>query len=173
MPPSLGARMTQGTAPLPAIVVVGRILDDGVEGRGDEIGELHFDDRTQPHQRHARGRAHKAGLGDGHVLDPPVAKFVRKAFGDLEGPAKITADVLAHHQHIQVAPHLLAQRLADGRDVGQFAITICRLLCIGKAKVVAGLSHYNRFALPKCDGRSAFCIATFMSQQTYTARRAT
>ena len=64
----------------------------------------------------------KPELGDGHVLDPPVAKLIGEALGHLERAAKIAADVLAHEQHIGVAAHLLAQRLADGRDVGQLAI---------------------------------------------------
>ncbi len=108
--------------PVPAIVRGGGKLDDGVKGRGDEVGKLHLDHRAQPHQRHPAGRADKAQLGQRHVDHAAGAELGFEVLGDLERAAKAAGDVLAHQQHVGVAAHLLAQRLADRRDVGKGAI---------------------------------------------------
>ena len=56
---------------LPPAVVVGRgEVDDLVEGAGDEVDELHLDDRQHAHHGRADGRAHHGRLADRRVDDP-------------------------------------------------------------------------------------------------------
>ena len=113
-------------------------LHDAVEGRADEIGELHLDHRPQAHQRHAGGHAREAQLGDRRVDHPPRAKLLLEALGDLERAAEIAGDILTQQQHLRVTPHLLAQGLADGRDVGQDA-AFAALICLGEAKILCSV----------------------------------
>ena len=49
-----------------------------------------------------------------------VPGAVAKAFRDPEGAA-VRADVLAEHEHLRVAPHLFAERLANRIHVADLA----------------------------------------------------
>ena len=98
-----------------------RELDDAVEGAADEVGELHLHHRTQSHQGHAGGHPGEAKLRNRRVHHPPRTELRFESLGDLERAAEVAADVFAKDEDARVAAHLLAQRLADRRDVGQLA----------------------------------------------------
>jgi hypothetical protein len=112
-------------------------LDDAVEGSRDEIGKLHLDHRTQPHQRHAGRRADKAKLRNWRVDHTARPELRLQPFRDLERAAKVAGDVLAHDEHVRVAAHLLAQRLADGGDVGHFTPCIHRRSTVRESEVAS------------------------------------
>ena len=131
--------------PAPAVVRGGGELDDRVKGRGDKVGELHLDHGPQPHERHTGGGADKTQFGQGRVEHAARTKLGLKVLGDLEGAAKTAGNIFAHHQHVGVAPHFLAQPFADGGDVGERAVDgpgaallAAALICAGKAEVAAG-----------------------------------
>ena len=96
-------------------------LDDAVEGAADEIGKLHFNHRTEAHERHACGHPGESKLRYRRIHHAPRAELGFKSSGHLERAAKVAGDVLAKDEDPRIAPHLVAERLADGRDVGQLA----------------------------------------------------
>src|SRR6185436_4245580 len=98
-----------------------RELHDAVEGAADEIGELHFDHRSQAHQRHPGGHAGESELRDRRVDHASRAELGFEPPGDLEGAAEVAGDVFPQQEDARIAAHLLAQRLADRRDVGELA----------------------------------------------------
>ena len=93
-----------------AVVQLGQVAGDLLEGRVGERVELHLDDRTQPVHRHADRGADDAGLGQRSVEHPFVAEALGQPVGDPENAAE-RADVLAEHQHAVVGA---ARRPAPG-----------------------------------------------------------
>ncbi len=77
--------------------VLGQLVDDGVAGRRQEVGEHDLDDRAQPDQAHPDGHVEEAVLADGrgpHALRP---EGLDEPGVGLEHAA-VGADVLAHEQ---------------------------------------------------------------------------
>ena len=96
---------------------LGRRIDDLVDRLHGEVEGHELDDRLQAGERRADAQAGKAVLGDRRVDHALVAELLQQSLRDLVG-ALIFGDLLAHHEHILVAPHLLghgvAQRFAHG-----------------------------------------------------------
>ena len=94
---------------------LGGLVGQLVHHAEQEVAVLHVGDR--PHAGHGRadGHAGEADLGDGRVEDALVAELVRQAQRDGEGAAEAAgdADVLADAEDALVAPHLLADGLAQ------------------------------------------------------------
>ncbi len=87
-----------------AVVHLGDLADDLVEGRVDEAVELDLDDGPVAAQGQADGAAHDPGLGQRGVDDAVLAEVLLQALGDAEDTAEL-ADVLAHEQDLGVALH--------------------------------------------------------------------
>ena len=66
----------------------------------------------KPGERGADAEAGKAVLGDRRVDDAPGAEFLQQALRDLVG-ALIFGDLLAHHEDVLVAAHLLGHGVAQ------------------------------------------------------------
>ena len=96
---------------------LGRRIDQLVHRLHGEIEGHELDDRLQAGERRADAQAGKAVLGDRRVDHALVAELLQQSLRDLVG-ALIFGDLLAHHEHVLVAPHLLghgvAQRFAHG-----------------------------------------------------------
>ena len=99
----------------PAIAELGQLVDDLIEGRKDEVGELDLRHRAQAVERHADRGADDAGLGQRRVDDALGSELVVQAGGGTEHPAEL-ADVLAEHHHLGLARHLHTKRVVDGLD---------------------------------------------------------
>src|SRR5206468_7146551 len=84
-----------------------------------EIGELHLGDRPHSHQGRAGRAAEDRGLRERGVEDAPRPELLLEAERDLERAA-VDADVLADHEDALVAPHLLAEAVADRLEVRPF-----------------------------------------------------
>ena len=83
-----------------------------IETAGDEIDELHLDDRPQAQKTHAARRSDNSGLGDGRIHHPVRARTRQQPFGHFERTA-IHTDVFAHRDNRGVALHFLKDRLTD------------------------------------------------------------
>ena len=96
---------------------LGRRIDDLVDRLHGEVEGHEFDDRLQAGERRADAETGKAMLGDRRVDHALRAEFLQQPLRDLVG-ALIFGDLLAHHEHVVVAAHLLghgvAQRFAHG-----------------------------------------------------------
>src|SRR5512139_1591770 len=104
---------------LPAMAVAKRRgrVHDLVETAGDEVDELHLEDRTHPLDRQPDACPHDQRLGDGHVDHPVGAVLLLQPRGRLEGAAQ-HSDVLPHQKDIPVPRQLLVHGLPDRLDVG-------------------------------------------------------
>ncbi len=93
----------------------GRLGDDLVEGREDEVGELDLTDRPE-----AVDRRPDRGPDDHRLrqrrVDDPVRPELRPQPVGREEDAALLADVLAQDDDRFVPPHLLGQRVADRLD---------------------------------------------------------
>src|SRR5258708_794727 len=110
--PAPGSAEGDGHALPPAIAAGAGEIDDGVEGAGDEVDELKFDDRAQADIGGSDGRADKAFLRQRGFDDALRAELVEKAFGHLESAA-VAADVLPHQEDGLVRFHLLPDAPGD------------------------------------------------------------
>ncbi len=90
-----------------------RRIDQLVDRLHGEIPGHELDDRFQPGKRGADAEAGKAVLGDRRVDDALGAELLQQPLRDLVG-ALIFGDLLAHHEHVLVAPHLLGHGVAQG-----------------------------------------------------------
>ena len=95
-----------------SIAVLGKLGDDLVVGRKDEVGELDLGNGHQAVERHADGRADDAALREGRVDDAVVAELVVKARRHAEDAAHL-ADVFAHDDDARIAPHLQPEPVVD------------------------------------------------------------
>ena len=96
-----------------------RLIDDLIEAADDEVGELHLGDGPIATQRRADADADDGRFGDRRVDHAHLAELVVEALGDAERAA-VGADILAQHEDLRIAPHLLDQRLANGLQVREF-----------------------------------------------------
>src|SRR6266568_8870532 len=87
--------------PLRAIVDLGDLGHDLVEGRIDESVELDLAHRAVTAQRHAESRSDDARFGQRGVDDAVVAEILLQRVGDPEYAAE-AADVLAHQQDLRI-----------------------------------------------------------------------
>ena len=94
----------------PSIARFRRVVHDLIERAHDEVGELEFDDRTQPFDRRGAGGADEAALRNRRIDDALGSEFVEKAARDLERSAE-HRDVLAEQDDVAVAAHLVPQGL--------------------------------------------------------------
>ena len=67
----------------------------------------------RPGHRRADAQAGEAVLGDRRVDHAPGAELLEQALADLVG-ALVLGDLLAHQEHVGVAPHLLGHGVAQG-----------------------------------------------------------
>src|SRR5512139_2503054 len=104
---------------LPAVAVAKRRgrVDDLVESAGDEVDELHLEDRPHPLDRETDTGPDDQRLGDGHVDHPVGAVLLLEPRRRLEGAAQ-PSDILPHERDIAVPPQLLVHGLPDRLDVG-------------------------------------------------------
>ena len=95
-----------------AVVHLGELADDLIEGGEHEPVELDLADRAVSAQRQADGGADDAGLGQRGVDHPRLAEVLLQAVGHPEDPAQL-ADILAHDECPGVVLQRLAQALVD------------------------------------------------------------
>ena len=91
------------------------LLNDLVESREDEVGELHLGDRDQAVDGHPDADAGDQGLVQRRVEDTLLTELVEESHRGAEDTAACT-DVLAEHDDPVVAAHLFLQRVVDGGD---------------------------------------------------------
>jgi hypothetical protein len=89
------------------------LIHDLLERDVQQRRDLELDDRAIPAERRAGGEAGEHLLGDRHV-EHPIVEVGRQAFRDA---AQRLANVLAEHEHLRVALHLVAQSLCEGLEV--------------------------------------------------------
>ncbi len=95
----------------------GRLGHDLVEGRVDEVCELDLGDRAQAVDGRPDRSPDDHRLGQRRVDDPVVAEFGPQPIGG-EEDATLASDILAQHDDVAVAAHLLGQRVPDRLDEG-------------------------------------------------------
>ncbi len=108
----------------PSVPVLGRVVDELIEPRGDEVIELHLADRTLSGNRRADAHAEHAALADRRV-DQAVAEFLEERPQQQERVAVRAADVLAVDEYARIG----AQRITDAEHHGfekRFAFRIER-----------------------------------------------
>ena len=88
-------------------------VDDLVHRLHGEIEGHELDDRLQARERGADAEAGKAMLGDRRVDHALRPELLQQPLRDLVG-ALIFGDLLAHHEHVLVAAHLLGHGVAQG-----------------------------------------------------------
>ena len=106
------------------------------EGRPDVVSELDLHDRHVARRAHASGNAQDRSLGQGGVHAAVLAEFVGQALGHAEHPALRVFDILAPHDDLGVARHLLAQRGIDGLDHRHLGPCEVRLRFLGHGQLV-------------------------------------
>ena len=93
----------------------GRLADQLVEGRVDEVGELDLGDGAAPGQGQPDGHTDDARLGERHVEHPGLAELAAQPVGGPEHAAPRT-DVLTQHHDPFVVGHQLVQRVPHRVD---------------------------------------------------------
>ena len=74
----------------------------------------------RPHQRHARNAAPvNPSSAIGVFITRRAPNSASSPLVTFEGAAEFAGDVFAEDEHARIATHLLAERLADGSDVGE------------------------------------------------------
>ena len=96
-----------------------RLVDDLVEAARDEVGELHFGDRSIASQRCADADPDNRRLGDRRVEHTHLAELVEQPLRGAERAA-VRADVLAEDEDLRVAAHFFGERLADCIEIREF-----------------------------------------------------
>src|SRR5262249_61071175 len=86
--------------------------------------ELHLGHRPHAHHRGAGAAADDRRLGERRVDHAPRAELLLEPERHLERAA-VHADVLADQEHAAVAPHLLAETVADRLEVSLLAHLWC------------------------------------------------
>ena len=94
--------------------------DDGIEGAGDEVGELELDDRALAHPGGADRGADESLLGDRSVHHAVGAELPVEAGSDAEGAAE-DADVLPEQEDAVVLAHRVLERGPDCLQIGDLA----------------------------------------------------
>src|ERR671913_997046 len=114
---TVGSPDGYGAIPVPvrAVVELGRLVDDLVERRRDEVSELYLGNRAHPVNREAYGRAHDQALSQRRVHHPRSTEFLLQPLRDPENTAG-PAYVLAEHHYRLVRAHLLGEPLVDGLE---------------------------------------------------------
>ena len=118
-PPPAGMRTTIGMLRLAAehIAELGGAVHQQVAGEQAEVHRHQFGDGAQPAERRPDRRADNDLLGQRRILDALLAELLEEALGDGVGAA-VARDILAQNIDALVAPHLLADRLAQRVAVG-------------------------------------------------------
>src|SRR5215207_6114849 len=98
-----------------AVVELGRLVDDLVERRRDEVSELYLGNRAHPVNRQAYGRTHDQALSERRVHHPRSTEFLLQPLRNPENTAG-PAYVLAEHHYRLVRAHLLGEPLVDGLE---------------------------------------------------------
>ena len=106
-------RYRGGKLAVGAIVGPGRLANQLVHRRPQEIGELHFRDGAQAAKGGSQGDAHYRGFGQGHINNPAGPELLDKAPGRQKDAAAPT-HILPHHKDGFVPLHLLPHRFPDG-----------------------------------------------------------
>mmetsp|Transcript_7939 Transcript_7939/g.32156 ORF Transcript_7939/g.32156 Transcript_7939/m.32156 type:complete len:421 (+) Transcript_7939:335-1597(+) len=98
---------------------LGRGVDDVVDGLHRKVKRHELDDWLEAHHRGAARQAGETRLGDGRVPHAVGAEALQEPLRDLVR-ALVVANLLAHHEDLLVAFHLLGQgaveRVAHGHD---------------------------------------------------------
>src|SRR5215204_2057677 len=104
-----------GTVPIAVRTVVefGRLVDDLVERRRDEVRELYLGHGTHPVHRKAYGRAHDQALRQRRVHHPRGTELLLQPLCNPENTAG-PAHILAEHHYRLVRAHLLGEPLMNG-----------------------------------------------------------
>ncbi len=104
---------------------LGRLVDKGVHGKGNEVVDLDLDDRPRSCHRRAHRSTRETRLGDRCV---PHALRAEPLQQTLRGPEDAThAHVLAHEHYALVPLHLLGDRLGNGGSKPEFSLDGFRL----------------------------------------------
>src|SRR5215216_6047251 len=98
-----------------AVVKLGCFVDDLVECRRDEVGELYLGHGAHPVHREAYGRANDQALRQRRVHHPCGPELLLQP---LRYPENTTgpANILAEHHYRLVRAHLLGEPLVDGLE---------------------------------------------------------
>src|SRR5262249_36066073 len=96
-------------APLGALAIARGVVLDLVEALERESRELDLADGLEPVEGHPHRGADDAGLGEGAVDDAIAPERAVQILGDAEDAA-IDPHVLADHEHVGIALHLLVER---------------------------------------------------------------
>ncbi len=112
-----GPANDQRNARARSVAELGHHVDDLVECAGNEVCELHLDDRPPPHQCGAGGGSHDGGFRDGGVDHAKLAELLQETLRDLEGAA-VLGDVFPDEKDSLIPLHLFPQRLPNRLDVG-------------------------------------------------------
>ena len=94
----------------------GGVIEDLIQARRRKIGKLHFDNRTQPFDGRADGRADHGVLADRGV-EHAAGKFHRQIFGRLECAAE-SPNVLAVDKNTRIVRQRPGLGFANGFEVG-------------------------------------------------------
>ena len=97
----------------PAVVRRGQVVDDLIEGAGDEVRVLNLHHRLEALDGQTQRGAHRSAFDNGRVAHPLFAEAFDEPLGHLEH-APVFGDVLAHEQHAFVLLHGQPERLGDG-----------------------------------------------------------
>ena len=105
-----------GVLAVGAIASLGRLADDLIERRIDEIGKLNFGDRTQAFHRHPDSDADDRGFGNRRIDHPIRTKLVDEILAD-QKDVSARADVFTQDERAVVIFHRVVERRPDGLDV--------------------------------------------------------
>ena len=99
-----------------------------VEPIGDEVHELHLDNRSHTIKRCADGRADNRSLTDWCINDALCTEFIEEALGDFER-ATVGSDVFTNHEHAIITTHFMSHCISNCFEVGHLHV-LCAFLTI-------------------------------------------
>ena len=105
----------------------GRLVDDLIEARRGEIGELHLNDRPHPADGRPDGRAHNGILADRRVQHA-AGKLLGQILGRLECAAE-SAHILSVNEDPRVLGQCSGLRFPNGFKVGDAHACVDRAGC--------------------------------------------
>ena len=108
-PPPVGQRIVIGICWPERQWVLAATVTIGIEGAGDEVGELELDDGALAHPGGADRGADEPLLGDRRVHHAVLAELLEEAGRDAEGAAE-DADVLPEQEDAVVLAHRVLER---------------------------------------------------------------